>query len=124
MQRLLAGHLLPQLAGGSQDFARQILTYVETTNVASLGVFGVIWLLVALMILMTNVEQAFNHIWTNFPGPSLVAQTQRLFKHLSLVSHFAGGGHLSYHHLSKPSANSINLLDISCRRRFFQPTIC
>jgi membrane protein len=64
LQRLLAGHLLPQLAGGSQDFARQILTYVETTNVASLGVFGVIWLLVALMILMTNVEQAFNHIWT------------------------------------------------------------
>jgi membrane protein len=63
LQRLLAAHLLPQLAGGSQDFARQILTYVETTNVASLGVFGVIWLLVALMILMTNVEQAFNHIW-------------------------------------------------------------
>jgi membrane protein len=63
LQRLLAAHLLPQLAGGSQDFARQIISYVETTNVASLGVFGVIWLLVALMILMTNIEQAFNHIW-------------------------------------------------------------
>lgn len=63
LQRLLAAHLLPQLAGGSQDFARQILSYVETTNVASLGVFGVIWLLVALMILMANIEQAFNHIW-------------------------------------------------------------
>jgi membrane protein len=63
LQRLLAAHLLPQLAGGSQDFARQIITYVETTNVASLGVFGVIWLLVALMILMANIEQAFNHIW-------------------------------------------------------------
>jgi membrane protein len=63
LQRLLAAYFLPQLAGGSQDFARQILSYVETTNVASLGVFGVIWLLVALMILMTNVEEAFNHIW-------------------------------------------------------------
>ncbi|MGQ9920860.1 MAG: YihY/virulence factor BrkB family protein, partial [Desulfobacca sp.] len=63
LQRLLAAHLLPQLAGGSQEFARQILLYVETTNVASLGVFGVVWLLVALMILMANVEQAFNHIW-------------------------------------------------------------
>ncbi len=63
LQRLLAAHLLPQLAGGSQEFARQILSYVETTNVASLGVFGVVWLLVALMILMANVEQAFNHIW-------------------------------------------------------------
>lgn len=63
LQRLLAAHLLPQLAGGSQEFARQILSYIETTNVASLGVFGVVWLLVALMILMANVEQAFNHIW-------------------------------------------------------------
>ena len=63
LQRQLAAHLLPQLAGGSQDFARQILEYVEGTNVASLGVFGVIWLLVALMFLMANVEQAFNHIW-------------------------------------------------------------
>ncbi len=63
LQRLLAAHLLPQLAGGSQEFARQILSYVETTNVASLGVFGVVWLLVALLILMANVEQAFNHIW-------------------------------------------------------------
>lgn len=63
LQRPLAAHLLPQLAGGSQDFARQIISYVESTNVASLGVFGLIWLLVALMILMTNIEQAFNHIW-------------------------------------------------------------
>lgn len=63
LQRPLAAHLLPQLAGGSQDFARQIISYVEATNVASLGVFGLIWLLVALMILMTNIEQAFNHIW-------------------------------------------------------------
>ena len=63
LQRLLAAHLLPQLAGGSHDFARQIISYVEATNVASLGVFGLIWLLVALMILMTNIEQAFNHIW-------------------------------------------------------------
>jgi membrane protein len=63
LQRILAAHLLPQLAGGSQDFARQIISYIETTNVASLGVFGVVWLLVALMILMTNIEQAFNHIW-------------------------------------------------------------
>jgi membrane protein len=63
IQRLLAAHLLPQLAGGSQEFARQILDYIESTNVASLGVFGVVWLLVALLILMTNVEKAFNETW-------------------------------------------------------------
>lgn len=63
LQRLLATHLVPQLTAGSQEFARQILDYVEGTKVASLGIFGVIWLLVALMILMSNVEEAFNNIW-------------------------------------------------------------
>ncbi len=64
LKPLLAAHQQPQQPGRSQEIARQIITYVETTNVASLGVFGVIWLLVALMILMANIEQAFNHIWT------------------------------------------------------------
>lgn len=63
LQRLLATHLVPQLTAGSQEFARQILDYIEGTRVASLGIFGVVWLLVALMILMSNVEEAFNHIW-------------------------------------------------------------
>ncbi len=70
---------------------------------ASLGVFGVIWLLVALMILMTNVEQAFNHIWT-------ISQARpwwrKLSDYLSIFLLFPilhGSGHFSYHHLSKPT---------------------
>lgn len=63
LQRLLASHLLPQLTAGSQEFARLILDYIEGTKVASLGAFGVVWLLVALMILMSNAEEAFNNIW-------------------------------------------------------------
>jgi len=63
IQRLLAEPLLAHLAPGSQDFAMQILHYIETTQVASLGVFGIIALLADLIILMTNVEWAFNDIW-------------------------------------------------------------
>ncbi|MDD3581099.1 MAG: YhjD/YihY/BrkB family envelope integrity protein [Desulfobacca sp.] len=63
LQRLLAAELLPGLAGGSQEFARQILNYIEGTKVTSLGIFGVVWLLVALVLVMSNVEQAFNEIW-------------------------------------------------------------
>ncbi|MFP3866533.1 MAG: YihY/virulence factor BrkB family protein [Desulfobacteraceae bacterium] len=63
IQRLLAAQLLPRLAGGSQEFARQILNYIEATKVTSLGIFGVVWLLVALILVMSNVEQAFNEIW-------------------------------------------------------------
>uniref|UniRef100_A0A7C3UZG9 YihY/virulence factor BrkB family protein n=1 Tax=Desulfobacca acetoxidans TaxID=60893 RepID=A0A7C3UZG9_9BACT len=63
IQRLLAETLLQHLAPGSKEFAFQILTYIETTQVASLGVFGIVALLADLIILMTNVEQAFNATW-------------------------------------------------------------
>jgi len=63
IQRLLAAHLMDRLSPGSHEFALQILEYVEATRVTSLGIFGVIWLLAALVILMTDVEVAFNTTW-------------------------------------------------------------
>ena len=61
--RLLATYLLENLAPGSRDFATQILQYIEATKVTSLGVFGVVVLLLDLVIVMTNVEKAFNKTW-------------------------------------------------------------
>lgn len=61
--RLLTTHLLENLAPGSRDFATQILQYIEATRVTSLGVFGVVVLLLDLVIVMTNVEKAFNKTW-------------------------------------------------------------
>jgi membrane protein len=61
--RLLATYLLENLAPGSRDFATQILQYIEATQVTSLGVFGVVVLLLDLVIVMTNVEKAFNKTW-------------------------------------------------------------
>ncbi len=61
--RLLATYTLEHLAPGSRDFATQILQYIETTKVTSLGVFGVVALLCDLVIVMTNVEKAFNKTW-------------------------------------------------------------
>jgi membrane protein len=63
IQRLLAEPLLVHLAPGSKDFALQILHYIESTQVASLGVFGIVALLADLIMLMSNVEQAFNDTW-------------------------------------------------------------
>jgi len=61
--RLLATYLLENLAPGSREFATQILQYIEATRVTSLGVFGVVVLLLDLVIVMTNVEKAFNKTW-------------------------------------------------------------
>jgi membrane protein len=63
LPRLLATYMLEKLAPGSRDFATQILTYIESTKVTSLGVFGVVALLADLVIVMTNVEKAFNKTW-------------------------------------------------------------
>lgn len=61
--RLLATYFLENLAPGSQDFVNQILYYIENTKVTSLGVFGVVVLLCDLVVVMTNVEKAFNKTW-------------------------------------------------------------
>jgi len=63
MPRLLATYFLENLAPGSQDFVNQILHYIESIKVTSLGVFAVVALLGDLVIIMTNVEKAFNKIW-------------------------------------------------------------
>ena len=63
LQRLLASHIMDRLAPGAHDFAVQVLNYIEGTQVTSLGVFGVVFLLGALVILMSNVERAFNQTW-------------------------------------------------------------
>ncbi|MBM4273463.1 MAG: YihY/virulence factor BrkB family protein [Deltaproteobacteria bacterium] len=76
IQRLLAAQLLERLAPGSQEFAAQIFQYIEETKVTSLGVFGVVFLLAALVVVMTNVERAFNATWR-------VPQTRSLRRKLS-----------------------------------------
>ena len=63
LPRLLATYFLENLAPGSQEFVNQILVYIENTKVTSLGVFGVVALLCDLVIVMTNVEKAFNKTW-------------------------------------------------------------
>jgi membrane protein len=63
LPRMLATYALEHLAPGSREFATQILQYIESTRVTSLGVFGVVALLLDLVIVMTNVEKAFNKTW-------------------------------------------------------------
>ena len=63
LPRLLATYMVEKLAPGSREFATQILVYIEATKVTSLGVFGVVALLADLVIVMTNVERAFNQTW-------------------------------------------------------------
>ena len=55
--------VLEQLSGGSQEVAGRIIRYINNTNMRSLGVFGLLTLLVTAITLLDNVEDAFNSIW-------------------------------------------------------------
>jgi len=63
LQHLLADYLLERLAPGSQDFAHQVLDYIENADVAGLGAMGVASLLLTLVLVMNNVERAINLTW-------------------------------------------------------------
>ncbi len=55
--------VLEQLSGGSQEVAGRIIRYINNTNMRSLGVFGLLTLLITAITLLGNVEDAFNSIW-------------------------------------------------------------
>ena len=63
VQNLLQPLIIDKLDVGDGRAAEAILSYINNTQVAQLGGFGLLFLLIAVISLLTNVEKAFNHIW-------------------------------------------------------------
>jgi membrane protein len=63
VQNHLQPLIIEKLNVGDGQIAEAILGYINNTQVAQLGTFGLVFLLVAVVSLLTNVEKAFNHIW-------------------------------------------------------------
>lgn len=55
--------VLEQLSGGSQEVAERIIRYINNTSMRSLGVFGLLTLMVTAITLLDNIADAFNSIW-------------------------------------------------------------
>jgi len=55
--------LLKQLSGGSQEVVEGIIRYINNTNMRTMGVFGLLTLLITSITLLDNIEDAFNSIW-------------------------------------------------------------
>ncbi len=82
VQNRLEPLLLDQVAAGSQDVVSRIVTYINNTNMASLGAIGLVTLLITVISLLGSVEEAFNAIW----GVSETRTLQRRFSdYLSVV---------------------------------------
>ena len=64
-QWLKATTIEPTIAelGHMQDFAQQVLAYVENTRFASLGIVGIALLFYTSISLLSQIEKSFNHVW-------------------------------------------------------------
>ena len=63
VQNLLQPLIIEKLNVGDAHVADIILGYINNTQVTQLGAVGLIFLIVAVVSLLTNVEKSFNHIW-------------------------------------------------------------
>ncbi|KIX11443.1 YhjD/YihY/BrkB family envelope integrity protein [Dethiosulfatarculus sandiegensis] len=52
-----------ELLFSQKDILEQIIGYVERTQVGTLGVMGLIFLVVTMILIISSVEQVFNNIW-------------------------------------------------------------
>ena len=63
VQNLLQPLIIEKLNVGDGQVADVILGYINNTQVTKLGAVGLIFLIIAVVSLLTNVEEAFNHVW-------------------------------------------------------------
>lgn len=63
VQNELEPLLLEQLAVGGDEAVTQIVEYINNTNVARLGTYGLILLIITVLNLLSNIETSFNSIW-------------------------------------------------------------
>ncbi len=63
VQNQLQPFILDRLNVGDGQIAEVIVGYINNTEVAQMGAIGLVFLLVAVITLLTNIEAAFNDIW-------------------------------------------------------------
>ena len=63
VQKALEPFFLERLTGGSHPITERIMEYVSRINVGSLGTVGIIFLFLTMILVLTNIEMAFNQIW-------------------------------------------------------------
>ena len=63
VQNLLEPLIMDKLNVGDGQAVQAILGYINNTQVGKMGAIGLVFLLYAVVSLLTNVERAFNHVW-------------------------------------------------------------
>jgi membrane protein len=59
----LESFIIRRLTAGSQEIANRIIAYIDNTKMGSVGAVGLAALIVTVVALLGNIEEAFNDIW-------------------------------------------------------------
>jgi len=62
-QNVLEPLLFKVFTHGSEEVIGAILSYIENTNFRRLGTVGLAILIITVLMLLSNIEKSFNHIW-------------------------------------------------------------
>ncbi len=63
VQNVLEPVILQEFAAGMDDVVNAIFRYIDNTNFGRLGWLGLVFLVLSVLTLLSNIEQSFNHIW-------------------------------------------------------------
>jgi len=63
VQNELEPLLLDQLAVGGGEAVTKIVEYINNTDVANLGKYGLLVLVITVLTLLSNIEKSFNSVW-------------------------------------------------------------
>ena len=63
VQNELEPLLLDQLAVGGGEAVTKIVEYINNTDVANLGKYGLLVLIITVLTLLSNIEKSFNSVW-------------------------------------------------------------
>ncbi|WP_243369992.1 YhjD/YihY/BrkB family envelope integrity protein [Geotalea sp. SG265] len=63
VQNIVEPYILEQVTAGSEELVEKIITYINNTNMTSMGTIGLATLIVTAITLLGNIEEAFNVIW-------------------------------------------------------------
>lgn len=63
VQNKVEPYILEQVTAGSQEIVDKIITYINNTNMTSMGAIGLATLVITAIALLGNIEEAFNVIW-------------------------------------------------------------
>ena len=73
---MLEPFILAEVAAGSEEVVDRIITYINNTNMTTVGAVGLLALIVTAVTLLGNIEEAFNIVWG-------VTETRSLYRKFS-----------------------------------------